>query len=34
MSGKLPQTYALHTVAIALVIIAAMYLFLKHSWGG
>lgn len=33
MSGKLPQTYALHAVGIALVIIIAMVLFLRHAWG-
>ena len=34
MSGKLPQTYALHTVVIALVLILAMVMFLRHAWGG
>ncbi len=34
MSGKLPQTYALHTVGISLAIIIAMVLFLRHAWGG
>jgi hypothetical protein len=29
-----PQTYILHTVAIAVVIIVAMVLFLRHQWGG
>jgi hypothetical protein len=33
VSGKPPSTYILHTVAIALVLSAAMVLFLKHSWG-
>lgn len=34
MSGKAPQTYVLHTLGIALVIIAAMIAFLMKSWGG
>ena len=34
MSGKLPQTYAFHTVAIAIVLILAMVMFLRHAWGG
>ncbi len=29
----MPQTYIIHTVVIALVIIAAMVLFLMHQWG-
>jgi hypothetical protein len=33
MSEKAPQTYVLHTVAIGVVLIVAMVLFLKHSWG-
>ena len=33
MSGQLPQNYVLHTVAIALVAIAAMIVFLVHQWG-
>ena len=33
MSGKLPQNYALHTFVIAIVLIVAMVLFLRHSWG-
>jgi len=34
MSGKPPQTYILHSVGIALVIIVAMVLFLRQAWGG
>ena len=34
MSGQQPQNYILHAVGIALVIIVAMVLFLRHSWGG
>jgi len=33
VSGKQPSTYILHTVVIALVLAAAMVLFLKHQWG-
>jgi hypothetical protein len=33
MSGKAPQTYILHTVGIALILVIAMVLFLRHSWG-
>lgn len=33
MSGKLPQNYVLHTFGIAVVIIVAMLLFLRHQWG-
>lgn len=33
MSGKPPQTYILHAVGIALVIIVAMVLFLRQAWG-
>jgi hypothetical protein len=33
VSGKLPQTYILHTVGIAIVIAAGMIAFLIHSWG-
>ncbi len=29
----MPQTYIIHTVVIALVLIAAMLLFLFHQWG-
>jgi hypothetical protein len=31
---KPPQTYILHTFAIAVVIIIAMVVFLRHQWGG
>jgi len=34
VSGKMPQTYILHTFAIAVVIIVAMVLFLRAQWGG
>lgn len=34
MSGKAPQTYILHTFAIAVVIIVVMVLFLMKQWGG
>jgi hypothetical protein len=34
VSGKPPQTYILHTVGIAIVIIVAMVLFLRSQWGG
>lgn len=30
----MPQTYVLHTVAIAVVIIVAMVAFLMKQWGG
>jgi len=33
VSGKLPQNYVLHTFFIALAIIFAMVLFLRHQWG-
>ena len=33
MSGKAPENYVLHAVGIALVITAAMILFLRHAWG-
>ncbi len=33
VSGPAPQTYILHTVAIALVLIVAMVLYLRHAWG-
>ena len=29
---KIPQSYILHTVIIAIVIVIAMVLFLKHQW--
>jgi hypothetical protein len=31
---KPPQTYILHTFAIAVVIIVALVLFLMKQWGG
>lgn len=34
MSGKAPQTYVLHTFGIAIVMIAALVLFLMKAWGG
>ena len=33
VSAKLPQTYILHTVALFVVIVAAMVAFLVHQWG-
>ena len=33
MSDKAPQTYILHTVAIAIVLAVAMVLFLIKKWG-
>jgi hypothetical protein len=30
----MPKNYVFETVIIALVLIVAMVLFLKHSWGG
>jgi len=33
VSGKLPQNYVLHTIFIAIAIIVAMVLFLRHQWG-
>ena len=29
----MPQTYIIHTFLIAVVIIVAMVLFLRHAWG-
>lgn len=29
----MPQTYVWHTVVIAIVLITALVLFLRHSWG-
>jgi hypothetical protein len=29
----MPQTYILHSVAIAIVIAVALVLFLRHQWG-
>lgn len=34
VSEQKQQTYILHTVAIAIAIIVAMVLFLRHQWGG
>jgi hypothetical protein len=33
VSAKMPQTYILHSVAIAIVIAVVMVLFLMHVWG-
>jgi len=33
VSDKPPQTYILHTVAIAIVIVIALVWFLKRQWG-
>jgi hypothetical protein len=33
VSEKAPQNYMLHTVAIAIVLVIAMVLFLRHAWG-
>jgi hypothetical protein len=33
MSAPTPQNYVLHTVAIAIVLVVAMLLFLRHAWG-
>jgi hypothetical protein len=33
VSEKQPQTYILHTVALFVVIVAAMIAFLVHQWG-
>lgn len=34
MSEQQQNTYVVHTVLIAIVIIIAMVLFLRHQWGG
>jgi hypothetical protein len=34
VSGKMPQTYIIHTFVIAIVLIVALVLFLKSQWGG
>jgi len=34
VSEQKQQTYILHTFFIAVVIIIAMVLFLRHQWGG
>jgi hypothetical protein len=33
VSEKPPQTYILHTIALFIVIAAAMVIFLIHQWG-
>jgi hypothetical protein len=33
VSGKLPQTYILHTVVLFIVIAIALVLFLRYQWG-
>jgi hypothetical protein len=33
VSDKPPQTYILHTVALFIVLAAAMVLFLRYKWG-
>jgi len=33
VSGKPQQTYILHTVGIAIVLIIALVVFLRKSWG-
>jgi hypothetical protein len=33
VSGKLPQNYMLHTIIIAVVLVAAMLIFLRYKWG-
>jgi hypothetical protein len=33
VSGKLPQNYLLHTIAIFAVLVVAMVMFLRHAWG-
>jgi hypothetical protein len=33
VSDKPPQTYILHTVALFIVLIAAMVMFLRYKWG-
>lgn len=32
MSAKAPQTYILHTVGIAIVLVIGLILFLKKMW--
>jgi hypothetical protein len=34
VSGPAPKTYVFETFLIAIVLIIAMVMFLKHSWGG
>lgn len=33
MSGQPQQTYILHTVGIAIVLVIVMVMFLRSSWG-
>jgi len=33
VSAKLPQNYMIHTVVIAIVIVAAMIIALRRAWG-
>jgi hypothetical protein len=33
MSAPTPQNYVVHTIVIAIVIVVAMVLFLRHAWG-
>jgi len=33
VSGKLPQTYILHTFVLFIVIAIALVLFLRYQWG-
>jgi hypothetical protein len=33
VSDKPPQTYILHTVALFIVLVAAMVIALHHAWG-
>jgi hypothetical protein len=33
MSDKPAQTYILHTFVIAVVLVIALILFLRHAWG-
>jgi uncharacterized membrane protein len=33
VSGKLPQTYILHTFVLFIVLVTAMVVFLIHKWG-
>jgi len=34
VSSQQQNTYVLHTVVIAIVMVVAMVLFLRHQWGG
>jgi hypothetical protein len=33
MSAPTPQNYVVHTVVIAVVLVIAMVLYLRHAWG-